>query len=367
MTMILVIEDQESIRENILELLSAENFDAIAVENGRQGIKMAKEKMPDLIICDVMMPEIDGYGVLKELRSEPATAIIPFIFLTALSDVSDTRKGMELGADDYLTKPCTPQELLKAISTRLEKQAIINQTQSQKLDDLRNSITFSLPHELRTPLNGIIATSDFLLGELDDLEIAEIREMIQQIQSSGKRLYRLIQNFLLYIELELIAKDPEKMNALNTHSVGYPEAIITEQANYQAQKAEREADLHLELENANVKISHNRLQKVVEELLDNAFKFSSPGTPVHITAKVENDAYILAVSDKGRGMNAQQIANLGAYMQFERKFYEQQGSGLGLAIIKRMTELYGGKLNIESIPGQQTTVQVILPILPVCH
>ncbi|MFB2837032.1 response regulator [Floridanema evergladense] len=361
MTKILVIEDEEAIRENLLELLNAKEFDAIAVENGFQGVQVAKEKKPDLIICDISMPELDGYGVLQALRSEPATAMIPFIFLTALVDKANNRKGMELGADDYLTKPCKPVELLKAIDIRLKKQAIINQQQSQKLEELRSSITFSLPHELRTPLNGILGFSELLLTELDTLEPDEIKEMVEQIQTSGKRLYRLIQNFLLYAELELISTNPERIKALRNYQTEQSNSLITEQATQQVKQVQRQADLHLKLEYTQLNISAIRLKKIVEELVDNACKFSVPGTPINITSQINNNSFILSVSDKGRGMKPEQIESLGAYMQFERKLYEQQGSGLGLIIVKRIAELHGGSLNIESIPDRQTTVKVILP------
>lgn len=361
MTKILLIEDEEAIRENILELLNQENFEAIAVENGSKGVQLAKEKKPDLIICDVSMPELDGYGVLQALRNEPATAMIPFIFLTALADKANNRKGMELGADDYLTKPCRPIELLNAIETRLKKQANINQQQSKKLEELRSSITFSLPHELRTPLNGILGFSELLLTELDTLEPDEIKEMVQQIQTSGKRLYRLIQNFLLYAELELIATNSERIKALQNCQTDHVASLISQQATQQAKQAQRQADLHPKLEDTQLNISAIRLQKMVEELVDNACKFSIPGTPINIVSEVVNNSFILSVSDKGRGMKPEQIDNLGAYMQFERKLYEQQGSGLGLVIVKRIAELHRGSLTIESIPEQQTTVRLILP------
>ncbi len=127
MKKILVIEDEPAVRANILELLELEDFYGIGAENGLIGIVWALEHLPDLIICDVMMPELDGYGVLTTLREEPLTATIPFIFLTAKADKSDLRQGMELGADDYLTKPFTDTELLKAIAARFEKQAAIMQ------------------------------------------------------------------------------------------------------------------------------------------------------------------------------------------------------------------------------------------------
>jgi|SRR5919202_5685190 CheY-like chemotaxis protein len=115
MTKILVIEDEETVRENILELLDAEGFEAIAAENGRIGLNLAQQHRPDLILCDIRMPELDGYGVLSALRSEPETARIPFLFLTAKAAKTDVNLGMELGASNYITKPFTLVELLRAI------------------------------------------------------------------------------------------------------------------------------------------------------------------------------------------------------------------------------------------------------------
>ncbi|BAY65199.1 response regulator receiver modulated diguanylate phosphodiesterase [Calothrix brevissima NIES-22] len=125
MTKILVIEDEELVRENILDLLEAEDFDTIAAANGKIGLNLALSEIPDLILCDMMMPELDGYGVLTTLRQDPSTATIPFIFLTAKSAKADFRQGMDMGADDYLTKPFTRAELLSAIVNRLEKQAAL--------------------------------------------------------------------------------------------------------------------------------------------------------------------------------------------------------------------------------------------------
>ncbi|MBD0312598.1 MAG: EAL domain-containing response regulator [Microcoleus sp. T3-bin5] len=125
MKKILVIEDEEIIRENILKLLKAEGFDVTGAENGAQGLNAAVSNLPDVIICDVMMPELDGYGVLMALRSNPVTATLPFVFLTGKAERSEMRQGMELGADDYLTKPFTKAELVGAISSRLKKQEAV--------------------------------------------------------------------------------------------------------------------------------------------------------------------------------------------------------------------------------------------------
>lgn len=134
MKKILVIEDDLRVQDNLIDILELEGFKVIAADNGLLGILLAKAEQPNLIICDVMMPEVDGYGVLEQLRQDPKTAMIPFIFLTAKADSLDLRQGMELGADDYLIKPFTPAGLRKAISARLEKYAVVTQQYQQEHD-----------------------------------------------------------------------------------------------------------------------------------------------------------------------------------------------------------------------------------------
>lgn len=363
MKKILVIEDDEDIRESIEEMLSAEDFDVITAEDGRTGVELAQETIPDLIICDVMMPELDGFGVVSELRQNSSTQTIPFIFLTARAAKVDRRQGMSLGADDYLTKPFTIDELLDAIAARLEKRVILEQQSQAKLDELRGNITHALPHELNTPLNGILSYSKLLLDDYELFEQDEVLEMLGAIYTSGQRLYRLTQNFLLSAELELIAKDSERVKSLRSSEVKTStQPIIADVATQKAQEANREADLQIELSEGIVRISEPRFKKIVEEIIDNAFKFSTAGTQIRVLSNSTDKTFNVYVCDRGRGMTQEQIANLGAYVQFERKLYEQQGSGLGLSLAKRLVELYGGNLTIESIPGQQTTVQVSLPI-----
>lgn len=127
MKKILVIEDNPQTRNYFIECLKAQGFYTIGAQNGLIGVQKVQQELPDLIICDIMMPELDGYGVLTMLRQEPSSATIPFIFVTAKVTWADIRKGMELGADDYLTKPCTKDELLCAIAARFKKQAAFEQ------------------------------------------------------------------------------------------------------------------------------------------------------------------------------------------------------------------------------------------------
>lgn len=363
MKRILVIEDDLNVRENIQEILDLENFHTITADNGALGVQLAKEHRPDLVLCDVTMPHLDGYGVLAQLRQDSTTANIPLIFLTARVERTDMRQGMELGANDYITKPFTPGELLKAIAIRFEQQAQTTAQAQQKLDDLRQNIAHALPHEMRTPLNGILGTVDLLISSYSTLEDAERLEMLEIIQRSGKRLHRLIQHFLLYAELEVIAANPERVQALRDNQQDtWSDCVIEETALQIAQHTHREADLELTLSDGVLPISESHLRKIIFEIVDNAFKFSDPGTPVQIVSAVEDKTMHIDVIDGGRGMTLEQIAALGACMQFERKIYEQQGSGLGWAIAQRLAELNGGALTIESVPHRQTIAHLVLPL-----
>jgi len=134
MIKVLVIEDEESVRKTISDLLEVKGYDVFSASGGKEGVKLAKELIPDLILCDIMMPDYDGYKVLKKLLAESKTALIPFIFLTAKAEMSDLRFGMDLGADDYIVKPFKAKELYKVIETRLAKhKSILKQLNKTKI------------------------------------------------------------------------------------------------------------------------------------------------------------------------------------------------------------------------------------------
>jgi len=141
MSKILVIEDNDDIRENICEILELDDYEVIQAENGRIGVNLALNEKPDLIICDIMMPELDGYGVLHVLSRKQSTTNIPFIFLTAKADKTDIRKGMTLGADDYITKPFDDTELLDVIEVRLRKADALKNEYSSSAEGLQEFIS----------------------------------------------------------------------------------------------------------------------------------------------------------------------------------------------------------------------------------
>ena len=249
-------------------------FEVIEAENGAMGIEKARKELPDLILCNVNMEKMDGYLTLSALRSEPATAAIPFILMTGLADNAGMRHGMELGADDYLPKPFTIEALYAAVEARLKKAQTLRQEAEKKLADLRDNISLMLPHELRTPLNGILAYGEILAAEASTLPAQEVAEMGQVIYDSGKRLERLVENFLIYAQIELLGADPQKINALRQKQTQSPAKLIEEHALGQARAANRADDLALELADEPVPISEDYLAKIVDELMQNAFKFS---------------------------------------------------------------------------------------------
>ena len=362
MKKILVIEDEREVLDNISQILSLEGYDVLQAPNGIIGIQFARKHLPDLIICDIMMPEIDGYDVARSLKNDQATADIALIFLSAKADRRDMRVGMETGADDYLTKPFKRDELLKAIKVRLDRAEITEKKHEKKLKELRNSISLSMPHEMLTPLNVIMGYAAILDSDYESLEKDEAREMIKGITDAGERLSRTIKNFLLYAELEVVSTDPGKMARLLKVSSSFSKKDVSAMAVSRAAFYKRESDLELDIIDAPVKAHPDHMKKMIYELIDNAFKYSAPGSAVRIAARVENGLFTITISDAGRGMSREYIAGIGAYMQFERKFFEQQGSGLGLALAKKVAEFYGGAFKIESDPGKYTRAAVSLLI-----
>ena len=361
MKKILVIDDEEWLREMVRMALQGKGFDVIEAENGAAGIETARRELPDLILCDVNMEKVNGYLTLSALRSEPATAAIPFILMTGLADNAGMRQGMELGADDYLPKPFAIEALYAAVDARLKKAQALRQQAEKKLADLRDNISLMLPHELRTPLNGIVAYGEILSTDAANLPPAEIAEMGQVIYQSGKRLERLVENFLIYAQIELLGADPQKVSALRSKQTLAPAKLIEAHARAQAEAVHRTEDLVLELADYPMPISEDYLAKIVEELVQNAFKFSETGRRVRVALAALPNGVALSVSDRGRGFSTEHITKVGAYMQFDRKMQEQQGLGLGLTIAKRLTELHGGTLSIQSERGSTTTVTVKFP------
>lgn len=360
---ILVVEDDDLIRKQIVFILQElGNYQAFDAKNGSEALRIALDEIPDLILSDIMMPVMDGYELLNSLREEEATATIPFIFMSAKVDKIDIRSGMNLGADDYLTKPFDPDELLKAIDTRISKLENFEKQANYKLEELRTNISFSLPHELLTPLTGIMGFGEMLKNADEETNLKEINEMGRLIYDSGKRLQHLIENFLLYSRLESTSFSYLDLQLALNNYIENADMNIAALAVDMAEQFNRQNDFEISFCSMNLHISNDYLSKLFYELIYNSIQFSEIGSKIQLSSIRENMFYKICLADHGIGMTRDQIKSIGAYMQFNRKQFEQQGQGLGLAIAFKIVDIHGGKIEIESELNIGTKVYVYFPI-----
>lgn len=232
---ILIIEDEDTILQNVIDLLQAEKFEAIGAEEGQLGIHLALNYKPDLILCDIMMPDIDGYTVLTELQKQPLLAHIPFIFMTAKVEREDLRLGMELGADDYITKPFTPVELLSAIRARMKKQQQYSSQYNeererakalkQKIGELeqlsqtREELLVRVTEELRDPMSNISLAIQMLnLASTHAAEVPHLalkqKDYLKILQEECKRELNIL-NQISELQTLLTADNIKLLRKLN--------------------------------------------------------------------------------------------------------------------------------------------------------
>ncbi|MEW5857667.1 MAG: response regulator [Cyanobacteriota bacterium] len=369
MKKILVIEDEPAVRSNLLKLLKAEGFDAIGAENGLVGVQSAREHKPDLIICDIMMPGFDGYSVLTQLRQDPITALIPFIFLTAKTERADLRQGMQLGADDYLTKPFTRAELLDAIATRLKKQEAVTLLQGkiqelQQLNIQKDDLLARASHDLRTPLANMKLI-------IQMLEIVSNEEQQQQ--------YKALLEAECIRELELVNNILD-LHRLDTETISIsPETLIlkywfpTLLEPFKLGINQREQILKVDCPPDIPPLISDRLclEQILIELIGNACKYTPPLGGISISVYVD---YSLKINSNLNSIINFKITNQAEILNTElprifEKFYripnadiwKQGGSGLGLYLVRNLVKKIGGNIHVQSTQGW-TTFTVQLPI-----
>jgi signal transduction histidine kinase len=360
---ILLIEDEAELLANVGDLLELEGYTVLKAASGKEGIRLAETALPDLIVCDILMPGVDGYGVLKALQDNPTTAHIPFIFLTARAGIEDVRSGMERGADDYVTKPFSGETLLRAVGARLARQTLQESATTARYEELRSNLSRALPHELFTPLTILRANAERLRNEWERMDQGQRNEHLDAILRASDRLCRITRNNILYARLEIARKDTAyRRRFLQGETLSFRQSLSSA-ADRTAAEHGRPSDLLLQIDaDATLPIADEHFRKIAEELLSNAFKFSSPGTVVTVRATVGEGVFRLSIRDRGSGMTSSQMERIGAYVQFDRQFLEQQGTGLGLILAKRLAELHRGSLSVESAPDEGTTVTVVLPL-----
>jgi signal transduction histidine kinase len=377
MSSILVIDDEPNNFDVIEVLLNVneQNYTLHYASGGQEAIANLEMFQPDLILLDVMMPSIDGIEVCRQIKAMSAWQSVPIIMVTALSTKEDLARCLEVGADDFISKPVSGIELRARVKSMLRikhqydrintlshlQENTISLLQNN-LDQLCGSLVSTLPHELNTPLNGVFGVIDLLVQEHQNMSTEEVQELLEMAQESAQRLEKLTKRFLQYARLEILANNPKTAQIENINFKVSTQILIKDAIKAQSENCNRLDDMVCELENIEVAIAERDFLSIVNELLENALKFSQPTTPVQINSQLKNGKFYLTISDQGRGMMAEQIAKIGAFTQFERKYYEQQGIGLGLKIVKKITELYGGEFLVSSVYHQGTTVSIELPV-----
>lgn len=348
---ILVIEDDTVLSSNICQLLDSEGYEVEYAENGKIGIEKAKSIHPDLILSDIMMPEADGYQVLEELMKSPETAIIPFIFLTAKNDIGSFRKGMSLGAEDYLFKPFSLDSLLQAIEVRLKKKEM----NEYVIEKTKHDIFSKIHHDLRTPLVPIIGYSDMIEKEND---IEQIKSMVKVIKQSGKKLFDRIEKFLIYNELDYKSSNKKLTDGQTTEiTLDLVNRIILGMSN-SLNAVERCCVTTIP---AKLKMGSWCLQVLLKEIIENALKYSPLEKSVLINGFISEGYYQLSITDFGRGLSQKEINSISPFNKFGHNKIAEPGVGIGLAVVKKITEIYNIEFNIISSPNQKTVCEFKIP------
>jgi two-component system sensor histidine kinase/response regulator len=365
MTRILVIEDEAPLREEISDILMFEGFDVMSAENGRVGLDLARKNAVDLIVCDITMPEMDGYQVLSNLREDTRAALIPFLFLTARADKSFMRHGMELGADDYVTKPFTHQELLSAIRSRLQRHSAIADAHQLDLEEVKTQLTRMVTHELRTPLISIRMVRDVIDRQLDHLGPEEIKELMGTLRLGTERLNHMVEQMVYLTHVETGSLSADRIAQAGQRLEVWQ--VLVGATDLARRYAYRNPVLQIdfqERDRAATVIGHiASLKHAFAEFIANALDFSNPDSAVSINQWMSKGTIWVSVIDYGRGIkdSAQQQAGK-KFQQIDRASQEQQGMGLGVYVARRIIEAHGGIVQISSVEGKGTRVNIGLPM-----
>lgn len=365
MTTILVIEDEYFVRSNMLELLEAEGFATLGAGGGQEGLSLARQRHPDLILCDVMMADLDGYGVLAGLQEQPETATIPFVFVTAKTARGDWRQGMQLGADDYLTKPFTSQELLDVVAVRINKRAQVNKLQTQlqemeKLSLLKDDLISTVSHDLRTPLMNMKMAIEMLRVSQESEQRDKYLEILR---NECLRETELVNNLL---ELQRLEDQGNHLSQETIQLAPWVKALVQR---FQVRLDAVDHLLRVDVPEGLPPLhsDRNSLDRLMTELLNNACKYTPTGGHLQLSL----------IPLEPPGMEPKLRFRLGneaeippeALPKLFNKFYrvpagdqrQQGGSGLGLTLVKRLVDALQGDILIASQQGW-TTVTVDLPL-----
>jgi two-component system sensor histidine kinase/response regulator len=358
---ILIVDDEKDLRAVVKDVLADAGYETLTAENGAQGLVLTKSMIPDLILCDIQMPAMNGYDLLNAVKMDPELGKIPFIFMTGVNvGQYDLRKGMDLGADDYLTKPFSAEELIQAVETRLRKKQLWQKFFDSTIEKTHTGFILLLSNELNILVMDILEHAQSLIT-VKDIPAETVQKTAELISASGKRLSHLHENILFYAMLQLWVNDEEKIASLRQETMPSYLTVLHSIVQENIRANHRKDSFVITCKDSPLQMSPADFGKIVDELVDNACKYSEPGSTITLSSEKSNSTVLLTVRDEGRGMTKREIENIKSLFQVSDKSFRQEDSGLGLTIVKTIAELYGGGLSITSEENNGTAVTVTLP------
>ena len=370
---ILLVEDDPSMLDGMKDLLEMADIGyeirVFTAGNGKAALEVMAGHTPDLIVSDIMMPNMDGFQFLEKVRQNPAWINIPFVFLTAKGEKQDYRRGRLTGADLYITKPFNTGDFLGLVSTQLNRALKLRLARQQGIENLKKNILQVLNHEFRTPLTYVTAYYEMLAESLDMFaEGDNYQEYLRGIQAGCVRLTNLVEDFILLIELRSgEARATYKRCARPIDNLG--EVLETTVQSYQRRGNQHKLLFHYEAPARLPTVFGDEIsvRNIVERLLDNAVKFThnhqKQGGNVYVSVQEKDQEVYITIRDEGKGVPPHiqgQLFEL--FFQYNRGLLEQQGTGAGLAIVKGLVDLHQGRIEVESQEGSGSKFTVILPV-----
>jgi len=354
---ILIIEDEYDILENLGSILEFNNFKTILAKDGEEGILMANNELPDLIICDIMMPKKNGYEVLEEIRKSINLADIPFIFLTAKSEITDKRSGMNIGADDYITKPFKINEIVEAVNARLHRKNINNKTVEKVVQLYEEKINKITTSEITAPLNSILGYSEMIVNYYEELSKSEILNFARLINEAGKNLNKTFVKRILFTDLLYLE---QKNYKVEKQDIIFDKKFVESIVMKYALDVQREIDIEIDIEHFDLHTSKELLSHAIFEIFENAIKFSKKNSLIKIRAYYLDNKHYLIFEDAGIGFKLENYEQIKPFSKFNEELKTNDGSGLGLFIAKTIFEkLLNAEFKIESKINKFTRIIII--------
>lgn len=361
-SVVLIVDDNPLIANVVSSLLSSQHYCVHVSENGREAAEFLENSSVDLIICDVMMPKMDGYEFQKFVRGRGDLSHIPFLFLTALDDSEEIMQGLASGADSYLTKPFNPRELLALVRGKLERARAQRAQVTAEYDGFRKQVIHTLSHELRTPLVAINTGAELLIEQHDNLDKKSLTRLLEAIHRGGARLERLVTDFMLLQQIEAgVAKRTFDARA-GVHVLA---AVVLQTLQLEQATLERDGfkiSVQDHSNGAKAFVYDVNIIDIVQRLVSNAAKFSRETKSIEITIWSDAKNVGFKVRDRGIGVDPGKLSEaLSLFGQVDRGRQEQQGSGLGLAIASRYAKINGAILELKVRDGGGTEAHFVVP------